>query len=80
MGHPARTEGVSRRCRLCSTRGQRHESTVKCVSCNVFLCICGERNCFYDFHTVKNLNVTVLHFTECFLWSHTGVCSLLVYP
>ena len=44
---PEMTSGHSMRCR---NKGCVAKTKVRCVSCKVFLCLVGERNCFHDFH------------------------------
>lgn len=35
----------------CRNENCTKKTLVKCVACNVFLCLRSERNCFADFHT-----------------------------
>lgn len=39
-----------RRCYHCSSRASNTRSNVKCDTCDKYLCLNGNRNCFYDFH------------------------------
>ena len=38
--------GKRQRCRLCS----KGYSSIRCLKCNIYLCLVKDRNCFYDFH------------------------------
>ena len=44
---------VRKRQRL-SRKEFRHESKIKCQSCDVFLCVAKDRNCFLKYHTLTN--------------------------
>lgn len=39
------------RCVVCSAKGERHESKVTCVDCNVHLCLTEHRDCYSIYHT-----------------------------
>ena len=39
------------RCALCSSKKIENCTFVRCVSCNIPLCLLKERNCFYFYHT-----------------------------
>ena len=34
----------------CRFRGCKSRTRIKCVSCDVFLCVAGDRNCFMQYH------------------------------
>lgn len=48
-------------CVCCSAKGKRqkkrirHEPSVRCETCDVNLCLTPDRNCFKEYHTLKNL-------------------------
>ena len=49
-------EKRSRNCVLCSSkRLPRSQTSIRCSVCKVHLCICGKRNCFYEYHTTKEI-------------------------
>ena len=45
----------NRECVLCTRRGERHHSNVKCTSCERHLCVARDRNCFKRFHITRDL-------------------------
>lgn len=49
--HLPKYNATKERCRNCNNRTSF--SRIKCVKCNVALCITKDKNCFYDFH-IKN--------------------------
>ena len=58
LGHLAviDEEKKSRNCVLCSSkRLPRSKTSIRCSVCKVHLCICGEWNCFYEYHTTKEI-------------------------
>ena len=34
----------------CRFRGCKSHTRIKCVSCDAFLCVAGDRNCFMQYH------------------------------
>lgn len=45
---PNVTRGVQKRCRMAKCD---KKTSVYCTKCNLYLCLMGDRNCFYKFHT-----------------------------
>ena len=43
-----------RKCKGFTRKQYRHETSVKCQACDVYLCIASDRNCFLKYHTLSN--------------------------
>ena len=54
LDHLAVYSPDKKRCVVCQQRKVRHWSRVKCSGCNVHLCVADGRNCFQQYHTLKN--------------------------
>lgn len=43
---------LRRNCKLCAKSGKQKKSTIRCSTCDTYLCFNKTRNCLVDFHKV----------------------------
>jgi hypothetical protein len=64
-----------RRCAVCSRKGARHESILKCKVCNLHFCVTADRDCFVKYHTFINYWLWTIHVCPMY-----HLCLLAPYP
>ena len=58
------------RCAFCSSKNVESRTYVRCITCNIALCLQKDRNCFQQYHTKQWFIVTFLKYSFIYLWRH----------
>ena len=58
------------RCAFCSSKNIESWTYVRCIRCNIALCLRKGRNCFQQYHKKHGFIGTVLKYSFIYLWCH----------